>query len=144
MAALARANTTGQSQRLYPRREPSVSSARRELRRVLDEWGAGDLLDAAELVLSELFTNAIVHAAPRNTSQVLVQLHLSAGLLRIAVSDGDRYHQPHKADNWTTGEGGRGLLLVEALSERWGVEPRLVGVGKTVWAELARNHGECA
>ena len=142
MAALAEANITGQSQRLYPRREPSVSAARRELRGALAEWGVSNLGDSAELVLSELITNAIRHASPGNTSQVLVALHLNEARLRVSVSDGDRFRLPRKANDWTTGEGGRGLLLVEALSLRWGVEPRDPGVGKTVWAEMARVDGE--
>ena len=140
VAAEAVANGTNrESRQLYPSTDHSVGVARHALRETLESWDATDLRDSAELVLSELVTNAIRHASVHAATQVLVRLELRPEQLRIEVSDGDSLNFPRKMGDWGTGLGGRGLLLVEALSARWGAEPRRIGVGKTVWAELERK-----
>jgi hypothetical protein len=70
----------------------------------------------------------------------------AAGLLRIAVTDARGEHLPSPPAEFGTpvdAESGRGLLLVTALADRWGVEPYPPG-GKTVWAECACRMGRCA
>ncbi|MFJ2263403.1 ATP-binding protein [Streptomyces sp. NPDC087844] len=104
---------------------------------VLGAWGvAQDVLEVAELLLSELVTNALRAHAP-SSQQVGVRIARSTadGLLRLEVSD----EAPGRPEVRTPSDdetGGRGLLLVEALAHRWGVEEREGGTGKTVWAEL--------
>ncbi|MBN3928196.1 ATP-binding protein [Streptomyces verrucosisporus] len=119
------------------RRRGSVPRARALLGAVLGEWRVGqDVLETAELVLSELVTNAVRVRVP-NDRQVGVRIaHSRAdGLLRLEVSDaGDGW--PRVRDPGEDDTGGRGLLLVEALAHRWGVRRRACGIGKTVWAEL--------
>ncbi|WP_405516249.1 ATP-binding protein [Streptomyces canus] len=93
-------------------------------------------IDTAELVLSELVTNALRARAPHDR-QVGVRIAHSAqeGLLRLEVSDaGEGLPEVQSTSEGETG--GRGLLLVEALAYRWGVQGRQGGVGKTVWAGL--------
>ncbi|WP_406123557.1 ATP-binding protein [Streptomyces canus] len=119
------------------RRRSSVPRARAALHAVLGGWCIDQgTLDTAELVLSELVTNALRARAPRDR-QVGVRIAHSAeeGLLRLEVSDaGEGLPEVQSPSEGETG--GRGLLLVEALTYRWGVQGREDGVGKTVWADL--------
>ncbi|OAH10729.1 ATP-binding protein [Streptomyces jeddahensis] len=95
-----------------------------------------EVLNTAELVLSELVTNALRARAPRDR-QVGVRITHSeeGGLLRLEVSDaGEGWPSVrHPSEDEI---GGRGLLLVEALTHHWGVQEREGGIGKTVWAEV--------
>ncbi|EFE76939.1 regulatory protein [Streptomyces filamentosus NRRL 11379] len=99
----------------------------------LRSWGLP--LEDASLVIGELATNAALHGyVPGRDFRITLGVY--DDVLRIEVADtrGDRL--PEKRDPDAESEGGRGLLLVEALSVRWGTEhgpfPR-----KTVWAEVA-------
>lgn len=114
-----------------------VARSRSILRNALGGWGVGqDVTESAELVLSELVTNAMRVRVPTDR-QVGVAFHYDpeAGLLRLEVSDaGTGRPQVRSPGNDETC--GRGLLLVDALSDRWGVFDREFGIGKTVWAEF--------
>ncbi|MDX3453598.1 ATP-binding protein [Streptomyces sp. ME02-8801-2C] len=115
----------------------SVPRTRALAHAVLGEWGVDqDILEAAELVLSELVTNALRVPVPSDRQVgVRIARSLAEGLLRLEVSDaGSGLPQVRTPGDEETC--GRGLLLVEALAHRWGVEDRVGGVGKTVWAEL--------
>jgi serine/threonine-protein kinase RsbW len=118
-----------------PARGASVADARRRMRTKLREWGVGgELSDDAELVLSELFTNAV-----RYTGSELVrcEFRVVGGLLRLEVTDqGDGLSEPLPRVAETDDECGRGLLLVTALSTAWGVRAVEGGHGRVVWAEL--------
>ncbi|MFF4802406.1 ATP-binding protein [Streptomyces sp. NPDC001351] len=111
----------------------SVALARHRAARLVTEWGYPHLAGDVALVASELMTNALLHGSLRDR---LIRLRIiaTAAMLRVEVSDprGERLPCPRDA----TGEDqfGRGLALVGALADGWGVAPR-VGVGKTVWAE---------
>jgi CheY-like chemotaxis protein len=109
-----------------------VARARRFLRDALSAWGVGHLYPDAVVVVSELVTNAIVHApAPGE-----LRLSLHPDVVRIAVTDAGT-GAPEPRQESSTREGGRGLYLVNALTSAWGMEPLPDG-GKAVWAELAR------
>ncbi|MFI9615632.1 ATP-binding protein [Streptomyces sp. NPDC052023] len=123
----------------YDPRPSAVREARAEVRRQLECWGlaepdgvGGDLVATAQLLVSELATNALVHAA----SHFRLTLSAAHGVLRCEVSDGGR-RVPQVLDAGTS-ESGRGMFLVEALARRWGCHQD--GPGKTVWFEL----GTCA
>ncbi|MER6396832.1 SpoIIE family protein phosphatase [Kitasatospora sp. NPDC001603] len=114
-----------------------ISEVRAELRDALRRWGVAELVDTAELLASELVTNAI-----RHTDRDAM---FTARLYREAAADGGRarlrVEVEDESDLWPTrrtpGEqasSGRGLMLVEALADGWGVEPR--GSGKRMWFEL--------
>ncbi|MCX4858734.1 ATP-binding protein [Streptomyces canus] len=100
----------------------------------LRSWGLP--LDPAALIVAELASNAATHGrVPGRNFQLL--LHVVGDTLRIEVTDTRSDQLPHpKAPTTPADEAGRGLLLVDALADRWGVTqgrpPR-----KTVWAELA-------
>lgn len=113
----------------------SVAHARRMTRARLSGWAlCEDTCDTAALVVSELVTNAIVHAAGR---RVVCELHDRDNLVRIAVRDeGCAPGEPHPSPRRPEEEHGRGLLLVEAMCQTWGAQN--AGPGLLVWADLPR------
>ncbi|KOV24955.1 hypothetical protein ADK60_23455 [Streptomyces sp. XY431] len=107
----------------------TVGAVRRLLRDLLVTAGADP--DAACLILSELLANALLHGAGAPT----VSLELRCGRLYIAVADGSTA-APVRPEPDVARTCGRGLDLVAALADDWGVE--LIGVcGKAVWAVAA-------
>ena len=113
------------------RPDPQTAAAARDfLRCTCLQWGLEPMLDVALLVVSELVTNAVVNAR----SQVTVRLRLRPDRLLIEVEDEDsRLPVLQRHNDWDA-LGGRGLMLVDALSDRWGSQP--CPFGKVVWAEL--------
>ncbi len=94
-----------------------------------------DTCDTAVLVVSELVTNAIVHAAGE---RVVCELHDGDDRVRIAVRDeGCAPGVPHPSPGLPEEEHGRGLLLVEAVCRAWGTQE--VGPGLLVWVDLPRG-----
>ncbi|MEU3290178.1 SpoIIE family protein phosphatase [Streptomyces longwoodensis] len=111
----------------------AVADARRTASRRLAEWGLEDLAFTMELVVSELVTNAIRHAA----GPIRVRL-LRGRALVCEVYDGGAT-APHLRHPRTTDEGGRGLLLVSRFTRRWGT--RFTPEGKIIWAEQPLDGG---
>ena len=115
-----------------------VARARRFLRTTTAVWQIRpEAIDAAALVLSEVVTNAVRYAP----GPIDVTMTHSAGVLRIDVADnahdlGPRRPPATAEQLRVDAEGGRGLFLVEALSQRWGTTA-LAGDGKLVWFEIA-------
>lgn len=108
----------------------SARHLRRILRTFLARWDMAELADAAELALTELLVNVVRHVPGRRCTMLILR---RPDGLRVEVADGcPRPLQQHLADD-PLAEGGRGLLLVEAVTDRWGMVP-LPG-GKTVWFE---------
>lgn len=106
--------------------------ARRFVRRTLRSWGVSpDTEDAALLIVSELVTNALVHT----DGQVRLDLSLVNHRLRLAVADASPRSPVKPTSIGWEATGGRGILLVEAVSAAWGTVP--VSGGKQVWADLA-------
>lgn len=119
----------------------SVPLARRELRRTLVGWGLCGVEDAASLVLSELLTNAVRHARVPGREVETRFLRIPGGL-RVEVHDASE-KRPLMTQPESDADGGRGLPLVDTLSDRWGVSDRS-GPGKLVWAELAAGSAGAA
>ncbi|MFJ3813159.1 SpoIIE family protein phosphatase [Streptomyces sp. NPDC090056] len=118
-------------------RDPSaVSPVRNAAAAKLSEWGLDGLAFSAELILSELITNAVRYGA----DPVRVRL-LHDRTLICEVSDGSST-SPHLRHAAATDEGGRGLYLVAQYAERWGT--RYGRRGKTIWAELRAGGPEPA
>jgi len=119
------------------RRRRSVPRARMLAQGVLLGWGVDQVaVEEVGLVLSELVTNALRVRAPadRQVGVRIVRLE-EDGLLRLEVSDAGSGN-PQVRLPGDDEMSGRGLLLVEAMAQRWGVQARAHGIGKTVWAEL--------
>lgn len=108
----------------------SAGEARRFLASTLTGWGNARYKEDAALLLSELVTNAALHAK----TDIVVRIELKAENLLLAVTDGSP-RQPVVRHYSTQSTTGRGLALVEALALRWGISPHPDG-SKTVWAEL--------
>ncbi len=104
-----------------------VADARRTATRQLARWGLDELSFTTELVVSELVTNAMRYA----TGSIRLRLIRERALV-CEVLDGGAT-APHLRHPRTTDEGGRGLLLVSQLTQRWGT--RFVPDGKIIWAE---------
>ncbi|MCX5374947.1 SpoIIE family protein phosphatase [Streptomyces sp. NBC_00091] len=111
----------------------AVSRVRREATGRLEAWGLEAASFTAELILSELVTNAIRYG----TAPVRVRLLHDRNLI-CEVSDGSST-SPHLRYAATTDEGGRGLFLVAQYAERWGT--RYTQRGKVIWAELSPSGG---
>jgi DNA-binding NarL/FixJ family response regulator len=109
----------------------SPSVARQFVNDTLRKWSCDSIIDDALLVVSELVTNAVTHAA----STCRLVLRLAPGVLRIEVADnGTGSPEPQSLDLQRAS--GRGLMIVSAMSTAWGIDP-VEGEGKSVWAELA-------
>ncbi|MFC1227605.1 ATP-binding protein [Streptomyces sp. Sce081] len=115
--------------------------ARRLAVRRMEEWGhppESDALCAVALVVGELAANAVRHGrTPGRDFRLRLALDTASDLVRVEVTDAasEKRLPPAPPTSCPEGESGRGLLLVDALSLRWGSTPRRP-VGKTVWAEV--------
>ena len=105
----------------------AVGRAREAVVRQLDAWGLGDSAFATELIVTELATNALIHAS----APITLRLIKDASLI-CEISD-TSHTAPHQRRARTLDEDGRGLAMVAHLASRWGV--RYTDTGKTVWAE---------
>ncbi|GAA2243069.1 hypothetical protein GCM10010430_25890 [Kitasatospora cystarginea] len=112
----------------------AVSAVRHRLRAALNRWGVPELADTAELLTSELVTNALVHTGRGAVFDAVLTSETSERRLRIEVQDGTA-RLPGRRTPAEFATSGRGLLLVEALADDWGVQLR--GDGKVTWFELA-------
>ena len=130
----------------------SVPGARRFVTDGLRAWSMGEVIDDAELCVSELAGNAALHSA---STFMVVSLHRSAGTIRVAVEDDGltpavavhpRIGFPGPAEQIPAEEidaestTGRGLAIVSILASDWGVEE--TEIGKRVWADLVGDGDE--
>jgi serine/threonine-protein kinase RsbW len=108
----------------------SPAAARAFVRETLLRWRLDSINDIAAVIVSELVTNVVQHGR----TKMILTITRTAGGVRLALVDrADGMPTPRQAG--ATDEGGRGLALVEALSQRYGTTrlPR----GKRVWADIA-------
>ncbi|MFD7276863.1 ATP-binding protein [Streptomyces sp. NPDC059862] len=114
--------------------EPTeVAGLRRVMRLHLGIWGLHGVADEAQLCVSELVSNVITHVGPGTPATLAVSMN--GVYLRIEVHDPDTRALPTLLDANVDSEGGRGMALVDAVAERWGVE--LGPDRKVTWCELA-------
>jgi anti-sigma regulatory factor (Ser/Thr protein kinase) len=113
-----------------PHEALGVAGARRSARRCLTDWEVPVEHDLVVLLVSESVTNAICHGQPP------CSLHLTwdGSTLRIAVSDTQLSALPVRRYANEESESGRGLALVEAIADRWGVTT--CDVEKSLWFEI--------
>ncbi|WP_075895458.1 ATP-binding protein [Actinomadura sp. CNU-125] len=120
---------------LLPHAPSSVAVARKRLSSELAESGVYEaVVDDASVIVSELISNALRHARPLPSGQVKVRWLYSGDVLELEVSDGGAMTEPRRGPGTLSSLGGRGLGIVEALSEGWGV--RHEEGATTVWAVL--------
>lgn len=111
----------------------SAGEARDLVRSTLDGWTDGDRIDDIVLCVSELVTNAVVHAA----SSPRVMVHVTPAVIHVEVSDTSPV-LPVPRDAGPADTSGRGMFILSGFSDRWG-SLRRSGGGKTVWFEVART-----
>ncbi|MDX3076206.1 SpoIIE family protein phosphatase [Streptomyces sp. MI02-7b] len=130
LTARTRALNASQVATWYLSADPSgVAAARRTVADQMGRWGLDEAAFTTELVVSELVTNAIRYAAGP------IQLRLIRDAALICEVSDTSSTAPHLRRARTFDEGGRGLLLVARLTDRWGT--RQTPAGKTIWAEQA-------
>jgi anti-sigma regulatory factor (Ser/Thr protein kinase) len=122
----------------------SAALARRWVAEYLERWDLAETTDVAKLLTSELVSNAVVHAG----SGPSLVLAVADGVIEVGVTDNEptlpeatRPEVPtdgHKIDASVLGEGGRGLMLVEALADEWGATS--LARGKQVWFRVAAHN----
>jgi len=108
----------------------SARIARRAVAEVVTEMGRSDLADTAALLVTEIVTNAIVHAR----TPIHVTITATPHGVRVAVMDSSP-HLPVRRSYGAAATTGRGVAVVELLAERFGTD-EVSGSGKTVWFEL--------
>ncbi|MET9688263.1 ATP-binding protein [Streptomyces sp. NPDC006514] len=112
-----------------------IGQIRRIVSAQLRHWELDPLIDRAALGVTELLSNVHRHAQPDKTCTVEIELRL--GRLTVSVIDSDpRLPVVHGTRAEALETCGRGLALVEALSEAWGARERPDGPGKAVWFSL--------
>jgi len=111
----------------------AVPEVRRALRELLRQWGRSgrsEMAEIAELLTSELVTNALIHT----DDDAVLTATVSPRGLHVEVRDFVGRRPKLRVPNADDGTSGRGLLLVQSLADAWGV--RAHGVGKVVWFDL--------
>ncbi|HWU08487.1 MAG TPA: SpoIIE family protein phosphatase [Streptomyces sp.] len=110
-----------------------VAAARQQLRELLHDWADSEQVDSAELMVSEMSTNVLVHTD--GDALLLAEVSGERGERRLRVEVADTSDElPHKRRPGEMASSGRGLVLMEMLADAWGVDPR--GEGKSIWFEL--------
>jgi anti-sigma regulatory factor (Ser/Thr protein kinase) len=118
----------------------AVPSARLHARLVLREWGLpAHMEQAAELVVSELVTNAIEHGSAGIPATVRIWLSSDGGTVAINVWDSSS-RPPVATNAGAEAASGRGLMIVAALSKEWGSSG--ADPGKVVWAVIDEESGQ--
>jgi anti-sigma regulatory factor (Ser/Thr protein kinase) len=135
MMAIAATETTSLIAFILPSTPYSVQIARFYIRAALDYHGLGEYTEDVVAATSELVSNAVVHAGGRAFDLELLRLEGSSAVM-IVVTDPCPL-PPIKRGPAAGAEHGRGLLVVEALSARWGWTPR--NPGKAVFAIFTRE-----
>jgi anti-sigma regulatory factor (Ser/Thr protein kinase) len=116
----------------------AVPCARLHARQVIWEWGVTALADSVEIIVSEIVTNA-VHAACSLEWASSVRLWLLSDKARVLILVWDaNSQQPTRVHADEEAESGRGLLLVETISDQWGSFATQETGGKTVWAAVTQ------
>ncbi|MCZ0981238.1 ATP-binding protein [Streptomyces diastatochromogenes] len=120
---------------LFPRRRTTPRTARNFVVATLTEWGETSRLDDMRLCASELVTNAVLHGTSVGRL-VLVRIESLNEGLRIEVHDSGESRPTQRVPEESAVDG-RGLLIVAATADNWGVKER-TGPGKCVWAAFDR------
>ncbi|MFI7138944.1 ATP-binding protein [Streptomyces massasporeus] len=118
-----------------------MGRARALFREQAASWGVPpEVTETAELLLSELMTNAYRHARVPAGREIWARCVVTEDRVRVTVTDANGT-LPIAGTASLDDESGRGLALVAALADDWGAEGREWGIGKEVWFELTLRSG---
>jgi anti-sigma regulatory factor (Ser/Thr protein kinase) len=117
---------------VLPATDRAPQAARRLVATMLGVWGAGAMVEVAELVASELVSNSVRHAG--DGGDIELELSMDERVVRLCVADGSTLAPAIRIER-EPGTGGLGLRLVDRVALRWGVDDYLFG--KRVWVDLA-------
>ena len=127
------AKTETQRTMVLARRKTTARAAPEFVTETLAHWGCGERIDDIRLCTSELVTNALLHGTSAD-DVILVRVEFHDAQLLVEVHDRDD-GAPRQRQPQDTSDNGRGLFLVSALADDWGVAAR-EGPGKRVWASF--------
>jgi anti-sigma regulatory factor (Ser/Thr protein kinase) len=113
---------------------PEAGSALRRAVRSLDRWLGPQTAEDVELLVTELATNGVKHARTMDGNRITLDARVEPGRLRIEVRDGGHGFEHSGRDRPITEPGGWGLMLVDDLADRWGIEGE---PSTTVWFEMS-------
>lgn len=122
----------------FPASDRHAADVRSLVKDHLTELGLVDAINDTVLAASEVFANAVKHGSSHETDTVLVEVECATDVLRVAITDSScALPVRQAATGWDVS--GRGLALVEAVSDRWGADLAQDGSGKQVWFTLAHS-----
>jgi anti-sigma regulatory factor (Ser/Thr protein kinase) len=127
------AGAVAQRSMLFARRKLTARAAREFVAETLTQWDCSECLDDVRLCASELVTNALLHGTSTD-DVILVRVEFQDTQLVVEVHDGGN-GTPRQRQVQDTSDNGRGLFLVSAIADDWGVAGR-EGPGKRVWASF--------
>lgn len=113
-----------------------LADTREQLRALLHDWSDEEQVDSAVLMVSEMVANVLVHTDGDAAVSAETAGEPGGRRLRVEVADASD-ELPHRRKPGELASSGRGLLLMEVLADRWGVDPS--GDGKTIWFELTEH-----
>jgi len=113
-----------------------AGSALRQDVRSLEVFFGPDKAEEVELLVTELATNGVKHAATTGVNRITLDATVGDEGLHVAVSDRGEGFTPVERSTWRSEPGGWGLMLVEGIADRWGVDSEPT----RVWFELAGDH----
>ncbi len=116
-----------------PQRLEAANQARRHVRQKLLAWELDELVDPVVLLTSEVVTNALLHARP----VITVSVQRDGAGVRVEVCDGSGV-QPVRRRRSVTATTGRGVQMLESVSDGWG--STALGEGKLVWFRVVSAH----
>ncbi len=125
-------------ERRFQAEAEGVAGLRRLLQLQLELWGLEAVSESAQLCVTELVANVIKHVGSGTPATLAVRA--SDGRLRIEVHDPDPRALPVLIEASSDAEGGRGMALVDAVTDRWGVD--LTTGRKATWCEFALPTGQ--
>lgn len=126
-------NTPASWQARVPHHARSAAAVRRWLAELVGDLAATHLADL-HAVATELICNAVRHATPLPDGDLAVHFQIEGSTIEFAVTDGGASTRPFVRALNTNAADGRGLLIVTALADQWGVRDE--NHGRTVWARL--------
>jgi serine/threonine-protein kinase RsbW len=116
-----------------PHDSTAAAQARNKIDQDLTSVLVPNRLDDSRLMVTELITNAVLHARPESDGSIVLEIEHEPGVVRIIVRDGGSHMDPNETTFHTQTDGHYGLFFVDALADQWGFS---IDGDKGVWFEV--------